>query len=190
MKLPASVLVFLLAMLIAAQASLIRVTVAGGAVSLAKLGTTSDKTEIAVKAIDSKTVSLQHHADWELDSTADDYDPETRFTINSPYNSYVTIRIGKFERNPETLIEDILYRLDGPAITTFSRSNFSQWGKHQGVGRHLKGKIMDMFPGGVRVFVTRPLNNTLIITEFYFSEELEDTAPGYMVISETLVMKE
>lgn len=159
------------------------------AVSAATLGKSSDQTEIAVKSINNDTISLQHHADWELDSSADDYEPETRFTINSPYNSYVTIRIDQYKRTPESLIEDILYRLDGPAITTFSRSNFTQWGKHQGVGRHLKGKIMDMFPGGVRVFVTRPLNNTLIITEFYFSEELEDTAPGYMVISETLVMK-
>lgn len=143
--------------------------------------------------IDRPGFTLKYPRDWKLASKQSDFDPDRLFTIETPGSSHIVIEIFDVNggMNVEKAMEDVLLALDGPAVDTYSYGDFETWGPYKGVGRHLKGKIMSIIPGGCRVFaaVIPGKNKGLLITEFYMAEDLPTALPGYDVISQTLVFK-
>ncbi|GHC04406.1 hypothetical protein [Cerasicoccus arenae] len=137
--------------------------------------------------------TLQYPKDWRLATNQADYKPDSLFTIETPGSSHIVIEI--FDAAPgmdvSGAMDDVLQALDGPAVETYSYGSFETWGNYKGVGKHLKGKIMSMIPGGCRVFaaVVPGTNKGILITEFYMSEDLPVALPGYDLISRTLVFK-
>ncbi len=140
--------------------------------------------------LEKKTFSLQMPSTWKVDDKAEDYKPESYFTLASPLNSYVTFDISAPTPDLKAMMKNVLFALDGPAVETLSKSEFKQWGKYTGQGVHLKGKITGMFPGGVRVFATNTNGYSLLVTEFYFSDDLSDVQPGFELISKSFTLKQ
>ena len=86
-------------------------------------------------------------------------------------------------------ISDTIKKLDGPAITTLSKTKLEEWGSHKGQGYHLKGKIVGSFPGGVKIFVFSSKSYNVLVTEEYFADELRDVQGDFNYISEHFDLK-
>lgn len=146
-----------------------------------------------IATINRPTFVLSYPKDWTVASYQPDYDPDRLFTIETEGSSHINIEI--FQASPgmdmEKTMEDVLQALDGPAVNTYSYGDFDTWGPYNGVGKHLKGKIMNILPGGCRVFAaTVPgTNKGILITEFYMSDDLPNAMPGFELISQTLKFK-
>ncbi|WP_269541476.1 hypothetical protein [Cerasicoccus fimbriatus] len=144
-------------------------------------------------SIDRPTFSLKYPKNWVIATHQPDYDPDRLFTIETDGSSHINIEI--FQASPgmdvEKTMEDVLQALDGPAVNTYSYGDFDTWGPYSGVGKHLKGKIMNILPGGCRVFaaVVPGTNRGILITEFYMSDDLPSAMPGFELISQTLTFK-
>ena len=54
---------------------------------------------------------------------------------------------------------------------------------------HLKGKILDSIPGGIKVFIFNSDHHNILVVEYYFSEELKDLQADLDYISQNFVMK-
>ncbi len=141
-------------------------------------------------SIDRPKFRLYYPVNWTIAKGDPDYNPDQLFVINSTADSYVRLEIMPELRDPKTLLASILRVMDGYAINTYSRSNMSEWGHIQGEGVHLKGKVMNMFPGGIRIFAGQDQGNTLVVTEFYFSEDMKQVFPGFALISESFTFKQ
>lgn len=149
--------------------------------------------ESEMATIDRPGFKLKYPKDWTVAKHQPDYNPDRLFSIETPGSSHIQIEI--FDAKPgmdvTQTMQDVLQALDGPAVETYSYGDFEEWGHFEGEGKHLKGKIMSIIPGGCRVFVTviPGKNKGLLVTEFYMSEDLPEAHPGFNLISQTLVFK-
>jgi hypothetical protein len=130
-------------------------------------------------AIDRTTYSMKFPSNWKEDTAAKDYNANNNFTLNSAHNSYIQFNISTKTSDTQKVLDNAVFNLDGLAITTLSKSPIDEWGGYKGVGIHLKGKILDTYPGGIRVFDFNTAHYNVLVVEFYYSQEL-DTVQGEM----------
>jgi hypothetical protein len=143
------------------------------------------------KTIDRPNFSLKFPKAWVEDTTAPDYKADSNFTIKSPdpKNTYVQFNIVDKSEDPDKVLKATLVSLDGPAITALSKDKITEWGQFKGSGMHLKGKILDSIPGGIKVFIFNSDHHNVLVVEYYFSEELKDLQADLDYISQNFVMK-
>ncbi len=91
--------------------------------------------------------------------------------------------------DPAKIVSDTLKKLDGPTITSLSKVKLDSWGNHKGTGYHLKGKILGSYPGGIKVFVFTSGKHNILVTEFYYADELKDVLADFDYISLHFTMK-
>lgn len=148
---------------------------------------------IDFKTIDRPDFSLKYPTGWTEDVQAKDYDANANFTLFSQKNSSIQILILNKADDAKKVVDNAVKKIDNVQITTLSRANLNAWGPVQnpikGVGQHLKGKIVDSFPGGIKIFCfSSPKHNVLII-ETYFSDDLKDVQADIDFISRNFTMK-
>jgi len=139
--------------------------------------------------IDRPTFALSYPSSWTEDKAAASYNANTNFTLISPKNSYVQFSIMGPADDPARLVSDMVKRLDGPTITSLSKTRLDEWGNHKGTGYHLKGKIFGSYPGGIKIFAFTYGKHNVLVTEFYFSDELKDVLADFEYISRNFTMK-
>ncbi|MGE9296778.1 MAG: hypothetical protein ACQKBV_10860 [Puniceicoccales bacterium] len=135
---------------------------------------------------------LSYPANWQVATHQADYNPDKLFTIETDGQSHIVIEIYDITSKPlNQTMDEVMMALDGPAIETYSSSDFQEWGGYQGIGRHLKGKILSILPGGVRVFAAKvpEKGKGFLVTEFYMSDDLPSALPGFDLISQTFLLK-
>lgn len=148
---------------------------------------------IDFKTIDRPDFSLKYPTGWTEDVQAKDYDANANFTLFSQKNSSIQILILNKADDAKKVVDNAVKKIDNVQITTLSRANLNAWGPVQnpikGVGQHLKGKIVDSFPGGIKIFCfSSPKHNVLII-ETYFSDDLKDVQADIDFIGRNFTMK-
>lgn len=147
-----------------------------------------------VVVLDRPAFSLQYPAGWKVATSQQDYDADRLFTIEiANGDSYITIKV--FVPDPNADADDLIFSiqttLDGPMIDTYSRETFENWGSFQGKGLHLKGKIAGFLPGGARIFVTTTDGQKgLLVTELYYSDDLEEAMPGFDLVRNSFKFKQ
>lgn len=158
-------------------------------------GAAAKPTEMAIefKTVDQPDFIFKYPVSWTVDTQAKDYDANSNFTLFSQKNSSVQILILNKADDPKKVVDNAVKKIDNVQITTLSRANLTTWGPMQnplkGVGQHLKGKIVDSFPGGIKVFCfSSPKHNVLVI-ETYFSDDLKDVQADIDFIGRYFEMK-
>jgi hypothetical protein len=140
--------------------------------------------------VDRNTFTLKFPNDWKEDTAAKDFKPDNNFTIDSAHNTYIQFNIAPKAPDTQKVLDNAVFNLDGLAITTLSKTPITQWGGYTGVGVHLKGKIMDTYPGGIRVFTFNTAHYNVLVVEFYYSQELADVQGEMDFIDQNFHMKD
>lgn len=143
--------------------------------------------EVEVRKMERPGHVFYYPAAWHIASDQPDYDPDSNFTIDTEGRSSVTFEFFPVQpgENHAQLLSNAVYVLDGPLVDTFSRSPFTRWGKHEGSGMHLKGRVMGAFPGGARIFILTQGSRGVMITEIYYSEDLMEVMQAFEHIGDT-----
>jgi len=143
------------------------------------------------KTVDRATFTYKYPSAWHEGTEEADYKADTDFTIKSPdkKQTYVQFSIADKAADPQKLLDSFRADLDGPAITTLSSSKLTEWGDHKGTGVSLKGKILDVAPGGIKLFVFNSDSHNVLVIEYYFSSELGDLQADLDFISKNFTMK-
>lgn len=144
-----------------------------------------------IKTIDRTNFILKYPVAWSEGTSESDYKPESYFTIKSPnkQETYVQFSISDKAEDAQKLVDSLKADLDGPAITTLSTSKITEWGNHKGKGVYLKGKILDVAPGGIKIFVFNSENHNVLVLEYYFSSELKNLQADLDYISNNFTLK-
>lgn len=157
--------------------------------SLARAADAPDAADF--KSIDRIAFVLKYPSAWHEGTEDGDYKPETYFTLKSPNKkeTYVQFSVSDKAEDAQKLVDNLRADLDGPAITTLSTSKLTEWGDHQGKGIYLKGKILDVAPGGIKIFVFNNDKHNVLVLEYYFSSELKDLQADLDYISKNFTIK-
>jgi len=143
------------------------------------------------KIIDRQSFTLKYPTTWKEATDDPDYKPETHFTINGPdkKNSYVTFDIQDNAADPVKLLSSTIKDLDGSSISAQSKTKLDAWGSFKGTGMELKGRILDTYPGGIKVFIFTSGKHSVQVIECYWTNELKDLQPDIDYIQQNFVVK-
>ena len=127
---------------------------------------------------------FNYPANWTLrNELADEYDPDSYFSIDSPAASYCLVMVYQVAIDTDSAVEDQLeyYR---KLYTSRREKPFEQWGRFRGAGVELSGKMLGT-PGGVRVFSHSSDDNAFTIVECFDQDTYRMTQPGFRLIANT-----
>ncbi len=139
------------------------------------------------KTLKRKRFKLLYPANWKIDVADEDYDPDSMFSIDSPGSSYVLFMLGNLEVDPDSAVKDQIdafTRLMG----TPSVERFESYGKLQGKGAVLKGRIMGVRTT-VKVFCCYLNGVAVIIVQQYPDEDLKYVKDGLLLIENSFVLQ-
>lgn len=110
--------------------------------------------------------SLSYPADWKIDTEDEDYDPDALFSIDSPDGeNMIMFIIFTAAVDPDDLLEAQVDAFSGELVKNPGITTFDSWGKYKGKGKLLKGKLLGVFSGFVRIFVYGDEHKTMLVVE-------------------------
>ena len=132
--------------------------------------------------------TFQYPSNWTRnDKEKNPDDPVDTIILDCPQNSYLKFFIiNGINLNAKEKLQDILQSYI-TAITSYAQKDIRKWGPFYGHGVQIEGKVMNAYPGGIRVFVSDAINGEhFIVTEFYYAEDIEAYLNGTEMIQKTL----
>jgi hypothetical protein len=143
------------------------------------------------KVIDRTNFTLKYPTAWKEATDDPDYKPEYNFTLNAPdkKQSYVSFNIVDKAQDTTKLLASTIEGLDGYAINALTKTKIDEWGQFKGTGMHLKGKILDTYPGGIKIFIFNSDHHNIMVIEYYWAEELKDLQADIDYIQNNFTMK-
>ena len=141
------------------------------------------------KRIVRDSFSLKYPTDWTIDTVDEDYDPDTFFSIDSPGDNTIMFFLLPADTDQTELLNAQLESFSSHVIKKPEITEFAKWGAFQGTGRLLKGKILGIFKGFVRVFIYGDSSRTLLVVEQCYDKDYQKLQKGFELISSSFRFK-
>lgn len=142
------------------------------------------------RLIEARAFSFRYPGNWILDRSAADFDPERYLLIESPGGAMVIIMVLDGPLDPEALLENQLRDFEDSGLKVETRTSFYEWGRIEGRGTLLAGRILGVAPGVVRIFVGRNATRTLLFVSQVDNEDRGLVEPGLELIADSFVLRE
>jgi hypothetical protein len=127
---------------------------------------------------------FDYPATWTVDEKDKDYDPDHMFTIDASVGGMVTVVIFDAVIDPaKTLSTNV--KMQEKNIPGATKTEFKQWGRYDGAGMTLQGKVLGVAKSTYRIFVFNASEKTFLITELIPDDEEQQLAPGFRAVEET-----
>ena len=154
---------------------------------IADLFESEEQAQVAApKRIQRQHFSLEYPGNWAIDVKDSDYDPDHHFSIDSPGDSTIMFLIAVGDLDPGDALEQHVAAQLKSTIKGAKRTPFDRYGSFHGQGAHLKGKVLGMVPGALRIFCFRSGDRTFQITELVYDEDRAMVDPGLSMIEKSL----
>lgn len=144
----------------------------------------------AQNKIDRVNFSMQYPSEWRVDTKDEDYDPDALFSIDSPDGeNMIMFVIFDIAANTAVIMKEQIKVFTDLLIKKPEISHFDTWGKYNGSGTTLKGKLMGVFKGVVRIFVYTDETKTMTVVEQFYDKNYEVLKKDYDFMSSTFQFK-
>jgi hypothetical protein len=140
--------------------------------------------------IDRPGYEMKYYSDCTIDSTDQDFDLDSYFTLNTASNNG-SISFFIFDTTideEEHLNVQIKSQLDG-ILKNGSVTYFSTWGKYKGRGAKITGKFLGTMEGEFRVFVHSGNGRSFLVASQFFNSDREKDLPGLELIEKSFTTK-
>jgi hypothetical protein len=130
---------------------------------------------------------LEYPGNWTIDEEDEDYDPDHLFSIDSPGSCHVSVIVFDAAISATSVVETQVEAFVPKIVRDPIRTPFARWGRYDGEGVTLAGKILGLLKGSIRIFAheSEPEDLTLTIVEFCYDEDLPLVRPGFELIERT-----
>jgi hypothetical protein len=134
-----------------------------------------------------KQFELQYPSNWHVDVDDKDYDADHMFSIDSPGNAFVMFAIGAGEMAPEDNLKIQLEQFE-KIMSSLSVEKFEKYGRYQGKGATLKGKILGTRTT-VKLFALKHDGLTVLLTQQCPEEDLSSVQAGLDLIENSFLLR-
>jgi len=133
---------------------------------------------------------MQYPAGWAIDTADEDYDADALFSINAPNGESMVMFViydmaldtaDLMKKQEDAFTAELLKK---PAI-----SHFNSWGRYKGSGKVLKGKLMGIYKGFVRIFIYTDGKKTLTVIEQCSDKDYEGLKKDYELMASSFEFK-
>ncbi|GAA4319575.1 hypothetical protein [Flaviaesturariibacter amylovorans] len=145
----------------------------------------------ASRIIDRAAFRLYYPAAWTIDTADDDYDPDALFSIDvSNDNAMSMFFVFDTDIDEDLFVNEQVKEFRNQLLKKSTLTRFREWGRYRGTGVELKGRIMGVFPGRVRIFAHSGAESSFINVEQYFDSDSARVAPGMELIAASFLLKQ
>lgn len=133
--------------------------------------------------------SLSYPRNWKIDDKDEDYQPDHMFSIDSPGDCFVMLTLLDAATDSATTVKDQAELYEDKLIKGAHRTPFTRWGRYAGAGLELKGKMLGITPGTVRIFSHATASRSFVAIESCYDEDRAMTAPGFELIASSFQLR-
>lgn len=126
--------------------------------------------------------SFKYPGNWKIDMDDPEQDLDHHVNVESPGSCMVMLFVFDLPTDPADNLQKQVDALVPKLIATPSRTPFTAWGKYTGQGVILKGKILGINPGSIRVFSHATDKRSFIVAEQCYDEDMTDVKPGFSLL--------
>jgi hypothetical protein len=137
--------------------------------------------------IDRAAFTVQYPANWKVATTAQNYDPDHMFKIESPGSTHAMFMLDQSSVEPEMAVEKQVAAFN-KLMSRPATTRFTQFGSHTGHGAVVKGTILSIAQT-IRVFAFSEHGMTGIIIFQYPDEDEPMVRPGMDLIERSFEIK-
>jgi hypothetical protein len=127
--------------------------------------------------------SFKYPGNWKVDVEDKDHDPDHFLTVESPGSCMIMLIVFDTALAPEDMVQKQVDAFVPKLLSSPARTPITTWGKYSGTGVLLKGKILSINPGAVRIFSHANEKRSFVTVEQCYDEDIKDVQPGLDLIS-------
>ncbi|HEY1039374.1 MAG TPA: hypothetical protein VGF30_08230 [Bacteroidia bacterium] len=142
------------------------------------------------KSIDREGFSVNYPSDWSVDTVEQGYDADTSFMIvNKESTSYVSFFVYNKKIDENKALDNELEARVKPLIPGGKTREFYEWGQYKGKGARVKGKILELFPGNISVFVHAGEKRSFVAIWQMYTDEMFEVGSSLKFIEDSFQLK-
>lgn len=126
--------------------------------------------------------SFKYAANWKLEAEGPDNDPDHHVNVDSPGSCLTMLFIFDVAISPEVNVKAQTDAFVPKLISAPSRTLFTGWGRYEGQGVILKGKMLGITPGSLRIFSHADDKRSFVVVEQCYDEDMAHTKPGFDLV--------
>jgi hypothetical protein len=144
-----------------------------------------------LKTIDRDSFSVKYPSTWSIDTKDEDYDPDALFSLDAPAEG-ATMMFMIFDSVIDT---DDMLKAQEEAMTKevikkpTSITKFDSWGNYKGKGILIKGKILGVLKGQVKIFIYTDEHKSMLVMEQIYDSDLPVTGKEFEQIAMSFKFK-
>ncbi len=129
--------------------------------------------------------SFKYPANWKIDAGEGeaDADPNHHVSVESPGSCLTMLFLFDIAVAPSSSIDAHVKAFVPKLLAAPSRTPFTTWGKYTGEGVVLKGKLLGINEGSVRVFAYSNEKRSFVAVEQCYDEDMGQVKPGFDLVS-------
>ncbi|MBS4066322.1 MAG: hypothetical protein KGZ74_17310 [Chitinophagaceae bacterium] len=134
--------------------------------------------------------SFLYDGDWTIDSTDEDYDIDGYYALDSKSgNGFISFAFFNATIDPEEVVLEQIKAHLSTSMKNGSTTRFDTWGKYKGKGALLKGKLLGIYKGEIRVFCYTEKERSFLIVSQIMDSDKPDDEPGLLLIEKSFILK-
>jgi hypothetical protein len=123
--------------------------------------------------------SFKYAGNWKIDMDDASKDPDHQVTVESPGSCMTMLVLLDAAIAPSTSVETQVNAFVPKLLAAPSRTPFTTWGKYTGEGMLLKGRLLGLNEGSVRVFAYANEKRSFVAVEQCYDEDMAHVKPGF-----------
>ena len=139
-----------------------------------------------LKTINRDSFSLKYPDTWAIDKTDEDYDPDALFSLDSEKEEGASVMFMIFSLPldaDDMLNEQVKSMTKALVKNPTSITDFDTWGNLKGKGKIIKGKLMGIFKGQIRLFMYTDESKSMLVMEQFYDADAEKVAANFVSIA-------
>ena len=142
------------------------------------------------RTLDRPGFTLQYPGNWKIDTADPDYDPDRNFTITSEGGSQISFLLYDTPGLPPQVTLDAFVGARLQAVMkNATRQEFTRWGRYEGSGAEVKGRLKDVLLVTIRVFTCSDSQRSFVANAMMYNEDRATVEPGLALIESTFRLK-
>ncbi len=132
--------------------------------------------------------SLSYPSNWSIDTADAQYDPDSFFTIETPDDGMIQFLVFAPHIDTSPFATDIVSEFRDKQFSAVTSTSFSHWGRYEGKGIALRGKLLSILRAEVRVFHASSASRPFIVVEMCYDDSRDTDQVGFQMIRDTFVV--
>jgi hypothetical protein len=122
--------------------------------------------------------SFKYPGNWRIDAEAPENDPDHHVDVESPGSCMTMLFVFDTPLDPAVSVREQVAAFVPKLLSAPARTPFATWGKYTGQGVLLKGKMLGLTEGSIRVFSHANDKRSFIAVEQCYDEDMKQVKPG------------